>query len=475
MHRHYVIDEVERSLSGLFGKEELKGKGILTGLSGGADSVSLLYALCSLSEKFGFSVSACHINHMIRGEEADRDENFAKTLCEKLGVAFYPGKFNVPEIAKKEKKTLEEAARDVRYSYFEELCDNGIADYIATAHNADDNAETLLFNITRGCGLAGLCSIPQRRGRIIRPLLSVARKDIEDFLGSINADYVTDSTNLVCDCSRNIIRLNVIPELKKINPSFHKVASRLSEIAARESSYLDRIAKENMTEDIKSLAALDPVILSRVIGMFIRERTGNYPSMGHIDKICAYIYESAVKRSGERKLFNLPGNTTVRLECGKLSVKSTFEKPLYREYNFELCEGTTLFCGGRMLAVCTKNPEDFKSLDDTFEYGGIVYGLFMETRLFSGIIKGKILLRSGLSSDRIRISGMSKDIKKMYSAKKIPTDIRKYLPRIVDSGTGEIISLPYTGLCDSQLEYAECADVFVRLYMTSQQGVVSEQ
>lgn len=465
MLKHSFIRETEKNLTEILTESALKGKTILAGLSGGADSVSLVCTLCALSEKYGFRVSACHINHMIRGDEADRDEEFAKALCQRLGIPFYSRKYDVPTIAKETKKSLEEAARDIRYSYFDELCENGAADYIATAHTASDNAETLLFNITRGCGISGLCAIPKRRGRIIRPLLSLSRQDVEDYLDNIGESYVTDSTNLVCDCSRNIIRLKVIPELCRINPAFHRQASRLSTISERENEYLDSIARSSMTDNLSALAQLDRVILSRVIGILYKEKTGYLPGMDHIDNLCDEIYRSSEKSSGEKKSFDLPGGISVRFECGKLIMRSIQEEKTYTEYDFELTEGITSFCNGEMLVVCEMNHENNKGFDDKTEYNQNIYSLFMQTRLFSDIIKGKIHLRSGISGDKIRISGMSKDVRKMYSAKRIPVDLRRFLPRIVDSATGEILSLPYVGVCDSQHEHWEKSDIFIKLYI----------
>ncbi|MBR3995842.1 MAG: tRNA lysidine(34) synthetase TilS [Clostridia bacterium] len=464
---NFVIDSVQTTLLELIPEETLYGKKILVGLSGGADSVCLLICLHTLSEKHGFSVSACHINHMIRGDEADRDEDFSRQLCQRLGIVFYAEKFDVPKIAVDTKKGLEETARDVRYSYFEELCDSGVADYIATAHNAWDNSETVLLNITRGCGLSGLCGIPLKRGRIIRPLINVSREDIETFLMSINQDYVKDSTNLINDCSRNIIRLNIIPELCKINPSLHRQVSKLSKIASRENDYLEKMARENATDSISELAKLDRVILSRVIGGMYRNKTGNLPGMNHIDILCDEIYKASKDNCGEQKTFNLPGKISFKFQCGKLIIEAENEdfSGNYCEYDIEALYGINSLCNGKFLAVVTKKEDDDKKKCDSLEYNQNIYSLFMESQLFSDIIKGKIRLRSGLSGDKIRICGMSKDIRKMYSAKKIPLDHRKYLPRIVDGETGEILALPYVGVCDSQNEHTDLSDISVKLYI----------
>lgn len=445
----------------------LENKRILVGLSGGADSVTLLRVLCALSKKYGFSIAACHINHMIRGKEADRDQSFAEALCRKLGVEMYAKGFDVPKLASEQKKSLEEAARDVRYAYFEELCSAGKADIIATAHTASDNAETVLFNLTRGCGIAGLAGIPVKRGRIIRPLLHSSREDIEDFLCTLGQDYVTDSTNLIDDCSRNMIRLNVIPKLRSINPSFTKQISKLSEIAFRENEYLDRIAQDSLTDDIRKLAHLDDVILSRVVGIFYKDITGNLPGMNHIDKLCSEIKKSAAENSGEKKSFDLPCGIRAVFECGKLRMYSCNqqEDSGYCEYDFIPSEGINPVCNGRILVVYKEKCENNIKLCPNLTYDKNIYSLFMETKLFGDIIKGKIRLRSGLPGDKIRISGMSKDIRKMYSAKKIPTAERKYLPRITDSGTGEILALPYVGVCDLQHEHFHEADISIGLYI----------
>ena len=466
MLEQFVIKSVYGSLSELFPGSSLQSTKMLVGLSGGADSVSLLIALHTLSKEYGFSVCACHINHMIRGKEADRDEAFAENLCKKLSVPFYSKKIDVPKIAAEKKTGLEETARNIRYEYFEELCSKGIADCIATAHTASDNAETVLFNITRGCGIAGLCGIPKRRGKIIRPLLGVTREDIETFLHNIGQDYVTDSTNLIDDCSRNIIRHRVIPSLCNINPAFHRQVIKLSEIASAENGFLDRLAKENMTDSIDELSKLDRVILSRVIGLKYKEQTGYLPGMNHIENLCNEIYKAAKNNCGEEKFFDFPGNIRIKFECGKLRIINVLEKTdPWSEYDFEPIPGINPICGGKILAVYREIYENNEKLCGRIEYNQNIYSLFTETKLFRDIIKGKIRLRSGLPGDKIRISGMSKDIRKMYSAKKIPVEQRKYLPRIYDSGTGEILSLGYVGVCDMQYDYYDEANIQIGLYI----------
>lgn len=187
----------------------------IVALSGGADSVALLLILLSL----GYDVEAAHCNFHLRGEESDRDERFAKSLCEKYGVAFHVVHFATEEYALLHKVSIEMAARELRYRYFEQLRhDIGAAD-ICVAHHADDSVETLLMNLVRGTGIHGLVGIKPVNGYIRRPLLCISRSDIESYLSSVGQAYVTDSTNLVDDVVRNKFRLNVIPLLRDINPN----------------------------------------------------------------------------------------------------------------------------------------------------------------------------------------------------------------------------------------------------------------
>ena len=157
---------------------------VLVGLSGGADSVALLLSLYNL----GYRVRACHLNHCLRGEEADRDENFCKNLCHRLNIELIIKHENIEEYARKSKQSIETAAREIRYKFFSDVCDGS---KIATAHTASDSIETMLFHMARGTGLTGLCSIPPVRGKIIRPLISCTRAEIEVFLKNINQEVTT--------------------------------------------------------------------------------------------------------------------------------------------------------------------------------------------------------------------------------------------------------------------------------------------
>lgn len=187
----------------------------LVALSGGADSVCLLLAM----KRLGYRVEAIHCNFHLRGAESDRDEEFCKQLCEREQIPFHTVHFDTKTYAELHKVSIEMAARELRYGYFEQLRKAIDAEAILVAHHKNDAVETLLMNLIRGTGIHGLQGIKPRNGRIIRPLLCVSRKEIVEWLQEIGQDYVTDSTNLEDDVTRNKLRLNIIPLLEQINPA----------------------------------------------------------------------------------------------------------------------------------------------------------------------------------------------------------------------------------------------------------------
>lgn len=221
---------IERYITekGLFGKQDK----LVVALSGGADSVALLRALLSL----GYDCMAAHCNFHLRADESDRDEAFVRKLCDILSVPLEVVHFQTSDYAKEKGLSIEMAARELRYEWFEDIRQKHGASYIAVAHHKDDNVETFLLNLSRGTGINGLKGIMPKNGWIVRPLLEVGRDDILKYLKNIGQDYVTDSTNLEDIYTRNKIRLDIIPLFKQINPSFCdsvcETAIRLSDVAA---------------------------------------------------------------------------------------------------------------------------------------------------------------------------------------------------------------------------------------------------
>ena len=197
------------------------GDGVVVGLSGGPDSVFLLYALYTLQGRMGFTLRAVHVHHGIRGAEADRDEAFSEKLCAKLDIPFQAVHVAAPAYAAQHGLSLEEAARILRYEALEaarQQLTQAPAAWIAVAHHLDDQAETVLHNLVRGAGLRGLAGMENRRNHVIRPLLSIKREDILKWLKQHDIPYVTDSTNADPHYTRNRIRSTVLPELREINP-----------------------------------------------------------------------------------------------------------------------------------------------------------------------------------------------------------------------------------------------------------------
>lgn len=210
----------------------LQQEKVLVALSGGADSVALLRILLSL----GYTCEAAHCNFKLRGEESDRDEAFVRELCQSLAVKLHITHFNTQAYAGEKRISIEMAARELRYNWFSEVKEQNHCDVIAVAHHLDDSVETMLLNLIRGTGINGLLGIRPKNGDIVRPLLCVNRNEIITYLKQIEQPYVTDSTNLQDEYTRNKIRLTLIPLMQSINPS-------IKESLARTSNHLSEVAK----------------------------------------------------------------------------------------------------------------------------------------------------------------------------------------------------------------------------------------
>ena len=202
-----------------------RGCTVLCAVSGGADSVCLLDLVRRLGD---VTVLCAHFDHGIRGAESARDAAFVEALCKDWGVPFFPGRGDVPAYAAANGLSIETAAREMRYAFLERTAKEQGADVIATAHNLNDNAETILFRMARGTGLRGLTGIPARRGEIVRPLLQTPRRDIEEYLTAHGIPHVEDSTNAETDAARNRIRLDVLPRLESIHPGAAAGIARMS-------------------------------------------------------------------------------------------------------------------------------------------------------------------------------------------------------------------------------------------------------
>lgn len=235
----------------------------LIALSGGADSVALLHILRDL----GYHIEAAHCNFHLRGAESDRDEQFVKQLCDSLNITLHLIHFDTAEYATLHQVSIEMAARELRYGYFRQLCQDIGAESVCVAHHRDDAVETFLMNLLRGSGIHGLTGIRPKNGQIVRPLLGVSRQEIEDYLHSIGQDYVTDSTNLHDDVLRNKLRLNVLPLLKEINPG----AAENIDKTARFLQEAERIYDAAMQNALKSLVHTEGQVQSVSIQELLKQ------------------------------------------------------------------------------------------------------------------------------------------------------------------------------------------------------------
>ncbi len=220
------------------------GAHVIVGLSGGADSTALLVVLLRL----GYKCTAVHCNFHLRGAESDRDQQFVTDLCKKTGVELIVCSYDTQSYAKQKGISIEMAARELRYTDFERIMNETGADAVCIAHHRDDSVETVLLNLIRGTGIKGLTGIKPRNGNIIRPLLCVSRQDIEDWLKEIGQSYITDSTNLETDYTRNKIRLQLLPMMRAINPDAdNAIATTAAHLQESYAIYRDAIDKASAT------------------------------------------------------------------------------------------------------------------------------------------------------------------------------------------------------------------------------------
>lgn len=243
-------DKILQQVAGFIARNQLLAADnkYIVALSGGADSVALLLIMKAL----GYDVEAAHCNFHLRGKESERDENFCVSLCESLGIILHRIHFDTLTYAQLHKVSIEMAARDLRYSYFEQLRRDINADAICVAHHKDDNVETILLNLVRGTGMNGLTGISPRNGFILRPLLCIGREDILEYLEAENQDYVTDSSNLVDDVQRNKIRLNVLPLLENVNPAVKDNILTMSRWIAEASTIVEASLSEAKAKAVSS-------------------------------------------------------------------------------------------------------------------------------------------------------------------------------------------------------------------------------
>lgn len=282
----------------LFNQKEL----ILVGVSGGADSVALLLIL----KELGYKIQALHCNFHLRKEESDRDEKFVSKLCQENGIPLLTKHFNTKEYAKRKSISIEMAARELRYSWFYDMLSENNAQCIAVAHHKNDQAETLLLNLIRGTGLRGMAGMYPLRNKIARPLLCLTRQEILAFLSQIKQDYVTDSTNLEREATRNKIRLDILPQLSAINPNIINTLSETCSIMMSSIPLYEKGAQEELEQVKVNESELDIELLQKsknaavIIYEWLKDKgftnAQNAEVAGALDSVSGKLWESQTHR-----------------------------------------------------------------------------------------------------------------------------------------------------------------------------------
>ena len=372
------------------------GDTVICALSGGADSVALTFAFYLLKEKLGITLEAAHFNHHLRGAESDRDEAFVRSFCDRYDIPLHAGSAEV----KLGRKGLEAAAREARYGFLRSL--NG---KIATAHTADDNAETVLLHLIRGTGLKGLGGITPVHGMIIRPMLTVTRQEVEDFLSEWCLSHIEDSSNDTDAFLRNRIRHHVMPLLQAENP---KIGENLSQMALRlrqDEKCLSEQSSFEILPTVESLKAMPPALRSRALANFLIKSGVKEPEDSHIAQAEALLYS---EKPSARASF--PGGVTITRNYERLEAitdNGVMEEQLLP------CPGEIRLPGLRILC---QPAEEIINTSDTFTVRPA----------------GTLRVRSRKSGDSIRLPGGSKSLKKLFIDRKIPAARRAQIPVICD-------------------------------------------
>ena len=420
-------------------------KSILCALSGGADSVVLLHVLREIFHGCDIRLRAVHVNHSIRGEEAKRDEDFCRDLCKRLDIELIVRIVDAPGFAAENGTGLEEAARELRYRVFDDVLESG--EVVATAHNATDNAETVLFNLIRGAGSRGLAGIPPVRDRIIRPLIASDREVIRDFASKNGIEYVVDSTNADTAYTRNFIRAELIPRAKKLNPAFESTVLDASEHLRKEDLYFTSAANEFLDENevggglpCDKLLELPSPISFRVIVTFCKKYGGKSLSSVHTDAILHLVQKGIAHSS-----LDLPGNVSVSIENGYLVMRKRMLRDRENEKNAgvetPLSYGANVF-EEKEYDLFILDAKDFKE----FQKKQNIYKLFIFDKINSDKIKNSVYARERRAGDAYRSRSVTKTVRRIMSEKKIPLEKRDSLPIICD-GDG-IIWVPGFSVAD---------------------------
>ncbi len=408
---------------------------VFVGYSGGADSAVLLTLMQAYCEKHALPCTAIHVHHGIRGAEADRDADACRQFCRERSIPLICRHADAPAYAAEHHMGMEEAARCIRYGIFEEILAAHPGAVLATAHSADDQLETVLHHLLRGSGIDGLCGIPPVRGAVIRPLLTVSAADIRDFCRAEQIPFVEDSTNTDDAYTRNYIRSEIVPRLRRITPSPEAAAVRMSELLREDAAYLDSAAEDALGDyagasiaPVSCLQNLPDALLSRAVIRLYKNEAGAAENLSSV-QIRAVL--ALVRRGGSGQV-SLPGGRAARLQYGMLDFREEISCPIPPEdFEVPLHMGDNLFAEfgfGIRIREYDRDPPR----EDPPENINI-YKLFIWNSFPSAIIQNELFLRFRRPGDTVRMGGMTRQVRKLFNQQSVPPEERNRRPVICDS------------------------------------------
>lgn len=393
---------------------------VVVGFSGGADSICLLHLLKSCSDKLKIEVKAAHINHGIRGDEAERDELFAENFCKKNDIPFFVLHTDCVAEAKATGESVEECGRRLRYGFFSSLCTDNSK--IATAHNANDNAETVIFNLTRGTSLKGVCGIPPVRERIVRPLILCTREEIEGYCSENSLSFVTDSTNLSCDYTRNKIRHQVIPVLCEINPNlfgsignFTESASSINDFFSKQcDKFYSEVFNDNKRISVNKLLELKKAVAKEIIVRYFSTVSPKTLDSKKINE----IYNLLIK-GGRMQVFGCIYAESIKNEF------RFFELSEYHNNNPVVVDSIPFSFQNKFYNI--KMEEYVKSSKK-------INSLLLDNLIDYDTINGNLRMRSREEGDCLTLSRrkVTKSLKKLFCEAAVPVEKREYIPVLCD-------------------------------------------
>lgn len=407
------------------------GDSVCVCFSGGPDSAVLLHILAGMRERIPFQISACHLHHGIRGDDADLDEAFCRFHASRYGIPFYSKHVDVPALSKEKRLSLEEAGRLARYEWFRELASEyGITSF-ATGHQKNDVAETVLHHIIRGTTIDGLAGIPVRRDCFIRPILFLSREDILLYAKQYGVSYREDKTNEDTDYVRNRIRLSVIPLLEQINPRVVDSICRLALYSAQDSELIESMIPPS--DENTNYRTWPAALLQRHISNLFEEKTGCSLCHYHIRPICDALH------SGAQAEIELPDGWRAVCADGLLSFSQDDNTEPFDSFDSELKDGTNILPSDCVIERDTVNRVEPGSCS-------IVNNLSTEIYLRLDGIHGTIKCRNRMPGDMIQEFGLNKKVKKLYNERKIPDWMRKQIPVLYDDDG--ILCVPFVSTAD---------------------------